>query len=197
MEVTPEKRERLLELALFLHRLAASIHALVRVEALGNFPQTVPDIAQLDTIKTSPRDNPLPHLAALPGLRAGGIKIFVSDFLFPFDPAELIAMFPRADRLVFVQVVSEFEDNPSAGGEERPAGRRDGPAPGRGARPDDSRGIPEAPEPPARGTAQPSARGRRRLRRLCATPILSTTPCAALLDAAGRSPYSEETGEAT
>jgi hypothetical protein len=62
------------------------------------------------------QDTPIPLLKSSGLVRKGGIKIIISDFLFPFSPDDLIATFRAADRIVIIQVLSTFEDDPGEGG---------------------------------------------------------------------------------
>lgn len=115
MAATPEKAARRTEIAHLFWLLARKLHSALRVHAVGE--QVRPMGAALDLLQSSDtrQASPLPLLRGTPATRRGGIKIFISDFLFPFQPRELLRTFPDADRLILVQVLSAFEDNPAEG----------------------------------------------------------------------------------
>lgn len=115
MAATPEKGARRTEIAHLFWLLARKLHSALRVHAVGE--QVRPMGAALDLLRSSDtrQASPLPLLRGTPATRRGGIKIFISDFLFPFQPRELLRTFPDADRLILVQVLSAFEDNPAEG----------------------------------------------------------------------------------
>lgn len=115
MSITPGKNLRRLELAYLFFLLARKLHALVRVHAVAQ--HVIPVISPLQLLKMEDTrlESPLPLLHGSAAARSGGIKIFVSDLLFPFSPPDLTRLFRDADRLVVVQVLSAFEDNPQHG----------------------------------------------------------------------------------
>ena len=115
MSVTPEKSLRRMELAYLFYLLSLKIHALTALYNLGENLRRFRNPLDLLTMKDMRQDTPLPLLQDSPFARRGGVKILISDFLFPFSPAELIATFSAADCLILAQVVSAFEDNPGQG----------------------------------------------------------------------------------
>jgi uncharacterized protein (DUF58 family) len=119
MAVTAAKRRLRDNVTHLLYSLARRVHAVVTLSSVGERLDPLNDPLALRAVEESRQTTPLPLLQSAPGARGGGVKIFVSDFLFPFEPAELVRAFPRADRLVLVQVVSAFEDDPESGGEVR------------------------------------------------------------------------------
>ena len=116
MAVTPEKRRRAEDLALLFHLLARKLHAAVSLHALGERLEPLANPLDLAAAAPGRREDPLPLLRAAPLTRKGGIKILVSDLLFPMSPDELVGTFAAADRLVLVQVLTEFETGPDPAG---------------------------------------------------------------------------------
>ncbi|HBF33818.1 TPA: hypothetical protein DDW35_04575 [Candidatus Sumerlaeota bacterium] len=116
MSVTEEKRQRRLELAYLFALLGRKLQGQTRLYHLGKNLQPFHDPLHLLAVKDGRQDTPLPLLQASPLIRQGGIKIFISDFLFPFAPHDLIGLFSGADRILFIQVLSAFEDTPAPGG---------------------------------------------------------------------------------
>lgn len=112
MSVTGEKAQRRLETSYFLFLLARKLHALVRVHAVGEHLRPIQSPLELLRIADTRLESPLPLLRGSAATRPGGIKILVSDLLFPFSPPEITKVFRDADRLVIVQVLSSFEDDP-------------------------------------------------------------------------------------
>lgn len=115
MSVTPDKALRRLEVAYLLFLLARKLHALVRVHSIGEHVR--PIASPLDLINSDDRrvESPLPLLRGSPATRTGGIKLLVTDLLFPFAPPDITRLFRDADRLVVVQLLSAFEDDPEQG----------------------------------------------------------------------------------
>jgi uncharacterized protein (DUF58 family) len=116
MAVTPGKAACRNDLVWLFVLLARKLNATLRLHRLGAKLEPLADPAGLDAFEEQPLDDPLPLLRAAPFARKGGVKILVSDFLFPFDPAQLVATFAQADRLVLIQVLSDFEADPPEGG---------------------------------------------------------------------------------
>jgi uncharacterized protein (DUF58 family) len=119
MDTSPEKGARAVELAFFFHLLADQLHAVSHIHNLGE--RLVP-IRHPFEFEKAPRrrvKSPLPILEGSAFPRRGGIKILVSDFLFPCEPRELRNIFSGADRLILVQLLSAFESRPELGGEMR------------------------------------------------------------------------------
>jgi len=115
MSVTPEKSLRRTELAYLFYLLSLKIHAVTALYNLGENLQRFMNPLDLLSSKDTRQDTPLPILQCSPFVRRGGVKIMISDFLFPFSPAELIATFSAADCLILVQVLTAFEDDPGQG----------------------------------------------------------------------------------
>jgi hypothetical protein len=115
MSVTDEKASRRLEVAYLAFLLARKLHAVVRVHAVGQHVR--PIISPLELLRAGDTRfaSPLPLLKGSAATRPGGIKIFVSDLMFPFSPPEVTKLFRDADRLVIIQVLSAFEDDPEQG----------------------------------------------------------------------------------
>lgn len=119
MEVTPEKAARRLDMTYFFYLMSRKFHAAVQLLDLGEKLERFQDPLELLVRKNLRQDSPMPLLQKARVARTGGVKIIVSDFLFPFAPDDLARIFSAADRLIMVQIVSEFEDNPPRGGEVR------------------------------------------------------------------------------
>jgi uncharacterized protein (DUF58 family) len=115
MSVTDAKALRRMETAYLFWLLARKLHALVRVHAVGQ--QLRPLTSPLDLLRSSDtrQTSPLPLLRGSAASRPGGIKVFVSDLLFPFSPPDITTLFRDADRIVLVQVLSAFEEDPAEG----------------------------------------------------------------------------------
>lgn len=116
MEVTPEKHLRRQELAYLFWLLARHIHGQTNCWLAGNGPLRQL-VHPLDTEKfaASQFENPFPAMRGSQVTRPGGIRVFLSDLLYPFDPAELDSTLGRCDRLIVIQVLSAFEENPGEG----------------------------------------------------------------------------------
>lgn len=115
MAATPGKSARRHELAWFLHRCALRRQAhthLYRVAA-SLLPEA--DAEAMAERPDEAAESPLPALAGAPACARPGIKILLSDFLFPLEPRALLARFPRADRVVCTQLLSAFEADPPLG----------------------------------------------------------------------------------
>jgi uncharacterized protein (DUF58 family) len=119
MNISPEKARMRTGIATFLNLLAQRIHAAIRVHGVSARIERVLDPLELDRADHLPMDNPLPLLQAAPFLAQGGVKIFISDFLFPYTPEEFLRVFSRADRVVFIQILSAFEAEPPLRGQVR------------------------------------------------------------------------------
>lgn len=116
MESTPEKKLRRLELAYFFWLMARHLHGHVVTWLVGDGPaRQLSHPMDLEKFSSEQYENPFPALRGSPVSRPGGIRIFISDLLFPFDPAELEVTLGRCDRLLVVQLLSAFEDNPGEG----------------------------------------------------------------------------------
>ncbi len=116
MEITPEKKLRRLEAAYFFWLLARHLHGATSCWLAGAGP-IQPLSHPIDITRFSARqfENPLPGMRGTQVSRPGGIRIFVSDLLYPFDPVQLESTLGRCDRLLVVQVLSAFEENPGEG----------------------------------------------------------------------------------
>ncbi|HNY27228.1 MAG TPA: DUF58 domain-containing protein, partial [Candidatus Sumerlaeota bacterium] len=119
MSVTEEKALRRTELAYLFALLSRKMHAATRVWNLGEQLERVPDPMALLAAEEKRQDTPLPLLMGSGAARGGGIKILISDLLFPCAPPDLAAAFAQADRTVFIQVLSAFEAHPTPGAEIR------------------------------------------------------------------------------
>jgi uncharacterized protein (DUF58 family) len=119
MGTSPEKGARATHLAYFFHLLARQFHASTRVHNLGSRMAPVGHPFELEQAERARVTSPLPLLGGSPATRRGGIKVVISDFLFPFQPRELVAVFRSADRLILIQVLARFEAEPELGGQWR------------------------------------------------------------------------------
>ncbi len=115
MSVTGEKARRRLEVSYLMFLLARKLHALVRVHAVGQHVRPLSSPLELVRMSDTRLDSPFPLLRGSTATRPGGIKILISDLLFPFSPPDITALFRDADRLVIIQVLSAFEDDPDEG----------------------------------------------------------------------------------
>jgi uncharacterized protein (DUF58 family) len=115
METSQEKADRAAELAYFFHLLARQFHGITRVHNLGSRLLPVAHPLELEQAERARVASPLPLLAGSPAARRGGIKVLISDFLFPVEPRELAGLFRGADRLILVQVLARFEAEPEVG----------------------------------------------------------------------------------
>lgn len=116
MATTPEKRTRRLDLTYLFFLLAHKLHASVRLHDLGRRMAPLGGPFDLLASEDLAQEDPLPLLHSSAAARRGGIKIFISDLLFPFTPRDLVACFSGADRLIVLQILSAFEDDPGTGG---------------------------------------------------------------------------------
>jgi hypothetical protein len=119
MGVTEAKRARRLELVYLFWLLAQRFGSTVRLYTLGERLEPLFDPLALTATKDSAREDPLPLLAGSPVARPGGIKILISDFLFPFEPDRLVQRLAGADRLMLVQLLTAFEADPGHEGQLR------------------------------------------------------------------------------
>jgi hypothetical protein len=103
-------------MAYFFFLLSKKINAVTRIYNLGNRLDDIGSPLDLKSIPHSRQDSPIPLLQSAPLSRSGGIKIFISDLLFPFSPSELCSLFSNADRLILIQILSAFESNPQQSG---------------------------------------------------------------------------------
>jgi len=116
MEVTSAKRLRRLELAYLFWMMGRHLHGQVGCWwAAGGAPQMVQHPMELNALESVRSENPLPGLKGSALSRPGGIRIFISDLLYPFDPALLETTLGACDRLMVVQVLSSFEASPGEG----------------------------------------------------------------------------------
>lgn len=116
MSVTPGKPLRRMDLVYLFYLLGQKINAVTSLYNLGHDLRRFLSPLDLLSISDLRQDTPIPLLKSSGLVRKGGIKIMISDFLFPFSPRDLIATFRAADRLVLVQVLSAFEHDPGEGG---------------------------------------------------------------------------------
>lgn len=119
MSVTEEKATRRMDLTYLVHLLAGKLHASIRLHNLGRRMERMRDPFDLLTASDLRQDTPMPLLQASLPARQPGVKVLISDLLFPFAPTELVNTFAGADQLIIIQVLSEFEDDPSGAGEIR------------------------------------------------------------------------------
>jgi uncharacterized protein (DUF58 family) len=112
--VDDEKRGLLLDLGGLLAVLAGGSRGNLRIWTVGG--GRVHAVARPEALGAAtfePHEDPIAALRGTPAARRRGIKLFVSDFLFPHDPTDLVSVLGSAsDRLVFVQVLSRFEAEP-------------------------------------------------------------------------------------
>jgi hypothetical protein len=116
MSVTPEKSLRRMDCVYLFYLLGQKINAVTSLYDLGRDLRRFLSPLDLPSMSDLRQDTPMPLLQSSGLVRKGGIKIIISDFLFSFSPQDLVATFRAADRLVLVQVLSEFEDDPGEGG---------------------------------------------------------------------------------
>jgi len=116
MDVSPEKTMRRMDLVYLFYLLGQKINAITRIWNLGQNLDRMLSPFDLLSLEDKRQDTPMPLLLQAPLVRKGGIKIMISDFLFPFSPDELVSLFSSADRLILIQVLSAFEDDPGLGG---------------------------------------------------------------------------------
>jgi uncharacterized protein (DUF58 family) len=109
MALTAEKALRLHELAALFALLGQAARAAVMVTG-GGPPRRVHD--PFAAVKLSgARNDPWPTLAG--ALRRRSVRIVLSDFLFPHDPAELLRTLARdAGRLMLIQLNTPEEIDP-------------------------------------------------------------------------------------
>lgn len=119
MKTSEDKAQRAIQLAVFFHLLAGASHAITRVHDLGSRLLPISHPLDLERARHSRVESPLPLLQAAAFSSRGGIKVLISDFLFPCDPGALRSAFRQADRLLLVQILSAFEARPEAGREWR------------------------------------------------------------------------------
>ncbi|MCU0962158.1 MAG: DUF58 domain-containing protein [Pirellulaceae bacterium] len=119
MDTSPEKFARAVELALFFQRVAQPCHALTQVYGLGSRLAPLQHPLELETLSRERVESPLPLVQGTPLASRGGIRILISDFLFPCEPRELRCVFHGADRLALVQLLSAFEAEPEVRGQWR------------------------------------------------------------------------------
>jgi uncharacterized protein (DUF58 family) len=119
MGSSPEKAGRAAQLAYFFHLLARHAQAMTRVHNLGSRITTVQHPDELERAEKDRVESPLPLLRTAPAMRRGGIKVVISDFLFPLEPRELRGVFRSADSVALVQLLATFEADPEVGGEWR------------------------------------------------------------------------------
>jgi len=111
------KRDLTFGVAAGMLHVAGQSRAAVRLLASGETPRPLAQAAELEKLPLQREFNLMAALRRSPLARRRGVKIVVSDFLFPHDPAELAATLGRdADRVLFVQVLSRFEATPEAVG---------------------------------------------------------------------------------
>jgi uncharacterized protein (DUF58 family) len=115
MSVTAEKSLRRLEIAYLAFLLARKLHAVVRVHAVGQHVRPITSPLELLRSTDMRSTSPLPLLRGSVATRSGGIKILVTDLMFPFSPPDITRLFRDADRLIVIQVLSTFEDDPEQG----------------------------------------------------------------------------------
>lgn len=112
MATSAQKPARAVELAFFFQCVAQPYYALTRVYGLGRRAVPVQHPLELETLARERVESPLPLLQGTGLAGRSGIRILISDFLFPCQPREVRAAFHGADRLVLVQVLSAFEAQP-------------------------------------------------------------------------------------
>lgn len=116
MEVTAEKKQRRLELGYFFWLLARHIHGQTHCWLAGTGAiRPISNPLELARHSSTRFENPFPTMRGSQVSRPGGIRVFISDLLFPFEPAQLESTLGRCDRLLVIQVLSAFEENPGEG----------------------------------------------------------------------------------
>ncbi|MBN1901547.1 DUF58 domain-containing protein [Candidatus Sumerlaeota bacterium] len=116
MCVTSEKSLRRMDLFYLFYLLGRKINAVTSLFNLGQNLQRLLSPMDITSMSDIRQDTPIPLLKSSGIARKSGIKIIISDFMFPFSPEELIATFRAADRLILIQILSSFEDDPEEGG---------------------------------------------------------------------------------
>ncbi|MEW5733944.1 MAG: DUF58 domain-containing protein [Thermodesulfobacteriota bacterium] len=92
---------------------------LTRLFALSESVVAVSDFEELEKISPLPQEDPVPALRRAPFWGRPGVRIVISDFLFPVEAGELFTVLAGADYTVLVQVLSDFESDPPAMGDMR------------------------------------------------------------------------------
>jgi uncharacterized protein (DUF58 family) len=113
MAVTEDKAKLGAELVNFFRLVSRRTHTRSHVYDLADRLRRLPE-GQPPETTYRPQVDPIPLLASSPLSQTAGIKIWISDFLFPFSPEALARCFARSDRLVLIQVLSAFEADPSS-----------------------------------------------------------------------------------
>jgi uncharacterized protein (DUF58 family) len=116
MFVTPAKALLKLQLAWFFECVASAAQARMKIWNMGRHPVPASTAFDLAKYEPQPIENWLPALAGGPALSKCGLRIFLSDFLFPFSPSEFELAVARADKTVVIQLLSDFEADPASAG---------------------------------------------------------------------------------
>jgi uncharacterized protein (DUF58 family) len=113
----PAKQQLAEAIAGAFYFMAGQAHSAVRLYASGGQMRRLHSAEQLDGVSLERERDILEAFANAPESWRRGVRVVVSDFLFPHSPADLAAMLGRnADRLIFAQVLSKFEAAPEQSG---------------------------------------------------------------------------------
>ena len=118
MQVGGDKPQLAVDLVLFLGLAARRQGFAVRIIELGDEPRTVDlDLLRRDGLELDGRSPLSATYQALEGLlRPGTLRILISDFLTPHDPASLVRVLTRrAGGLAVFQVLSAEDTRPELG----------------------------------------------------------------------------------
>lgn len=119
MVTTNTKKTRLLQILYLLEALTNKLGSLLQIHTLDPAFRRIENIKQAETLPFQPEQNPIQNARWRPAAREGAIAVLISDFLFPFDPADIRKTFHGVACLHAIQILSNFEANPQPGGEAR------------------------------------------------------------------------------
>lgn len=119
MQSTAKKWQQTQWTTRFFYELARKRSPHIRLFSLDQ-PYIKMEETQLEKdIQKSSQPTPIPFLEQAQFLKKNGIRIFISDFLYPIDMRDIIRNFENSSRFFLVQVLSDFENDPEEGGEMR------------------------------------------------------------------------------
>lgn len=113
MATTDEKRTRRDEIASLFYQFSKRIHANTKLNFVSDRLYQLANPHDLTSYDNIMYESPIPLIRRNSLNSGGGIKIIISDFLFEFDPTEIRTLFGAADRTVLIQLLSDFENDPS------------------------------------------------------------------------------------
>ena len=112
MNSVEKKRAMLNKLMALTFFLGVQNTPLTKIHFTCNPIQSFQNIEEALKIGLEQQEDPIYFLQGANFLKRRGVRIFISDFLFPFDPAQLISLFENSDKVFFIQILSGFEANP-------------------------------------------------------------------------------------